>query len=322
MMARRLTNLADIQAKLWALKSPKNLKPLRKRGKWTKKDTYFMFYGEFAKFGAFWVVFLMLKNLLVGMMLTTCEVSMCAVPCPCGMPAEYRVSAPLLNVSGKVWTIALMYVAEFCGYIFFNPDTDVFNGWKLAFMQMQQSLIMLVAALMATDYISETAGAAALITVATLQVSMAMPEQIFGVIKAQVLGPKGAPGFPMKVSEFELKKELACGFEKKVEKAQGLMAKVNDMKPHMSSGDVCKVFSCLLLDKELLQTFNVLSPGCLNEMFESLFNMDPVADGLEMIKENMSILESPIDKLMEIEWERYVEISGRGEVEWDVCVWK
>ena len=73
----------------------------------------------------------MVKNLLVGTMLTTCEVSMCAVPCPCGDDAEFTVAAPLLGVGGKVWTIASMYVAEFGILAFFSPDCDLINGYKV-----------------------------------------------------------------------------------------------------------------------------------------------------------------------------------------------
>lgn len=56
-----------------------------------------------------------------------------------------------------------------------------------AFQQMQQSIVMLIAALTATDKITAEAGAAALILLGTIQVALAMPEQIMGVIKSMVL---------------------------------------------------------------------------------------------------------------------------------------
>lgn len=34
----------------------------------------------------------------------------------------------------------------------------------------------------------------------------------------------------------------------------------------------------------VLQTFNVLRPGCLNGLFGSLFTMSPIVDGLTMMK--------------------------------------
>jgi hypothetical protein len=52
---------------------------------------------------------------------------------------------------------------------------------------MQQSIVMLIAALTATDKITAEAGAAALILLGTIQVALAMPEQIMGVIKSMVL---------------------------------------------------------------------------------------------------------------------------------------
>ena len=99
-----------------------------------------MFYGEFNHNGILWAVFLMLKSLLVGVMLTSCEVEMCSVPCSCAQDGEaaFTVTAPLLSLDGKVWTIASMYVTEFLVLVFFSPDNDLFNGYKMAFQQMQQ----------------------------------------------------------------------------------------------------------------------------------------------------------------------------------------
>lgn len=52
---------------------------------------------------------------------------------------------------------------------------------------MQQSIVMLIAALTATDKISAEAGAGALVLLGTVQVALAMPEQIMGVIKTFIL---------------------------------------------------------------------------------------------------------------------------------------
>jgi len=53
---------------------------------------------------------------------------------------------------------------------------------------MQQSIVIFIAALTATDKITaENGAAAALILLGTIQVALAMPEQIMGVIKSMVL---------------------------------------------------------------------------------------------------------------------------------------
>jgi len=136
-MAKFLTFMADLSAKFNALTDPEIQKSLRNRGTWKRKNTYAMFYGEYNQNGMIWAMFLMLKACLTGIMLTSCEVSMCSVPCPCG-DANYTVTAPLLDLDGKVWTIAMMYVSEFLILVFANPDCDLFNGYKMAFQQMQQ----------------------------------------------------------------------------------------------------------------------------------------------------------------------------------------
>jgi len=64
---------------------------------------------------------------------------MCSVPCACGIggkDAEFVVTAPLLGLDGKVWTIAMMYVSEFGILAFFSPDNDLINGYKATFQQV------------------------------------------------------------------------------------------------------------------------------------------------------------------------------------------
>jgi len=70
-------------------------------------------------------------------------------------------------------------------------------------------------------------------------------------------------------------------------------------------------------DKELMQIFNLLRPGCLNGLFGSLFTMDPIVDGLTMIKENMLIVAAPIDKLLAVEWSHAVDFKD-GNLAFDI----
>jgi hypothetical protein len=182
----------------------------------------------------------------------------------------------------------------------------------MALQQMQQSIVMLLAALTATNKISAEAGAGALILLGTIQVALAMPEQIMGVISNFMLkkGDKqSAPDFAMTPSELDLQEELAVGFEKKVSAAKQLITQVGDLKPLMLAGDVEEVFRRILMDKALMEIFNTLRPGCLNGLFGSLFTIEPVMDGLVTIKESIVILKAPIDKLLEVEWEHCVDFK-------------
>jgi hypothetical protein len=61
--------MAWIQAKLEAMVDPDHLWELRHRGKWTKEDSLKTFYGEYNDRGAYFAVFLMIKNILLGMVL-------------------------------------------------------------------------------------------------------------------------------------------------------------------------------------------------------------------------------------------------------------
>ena len=260
-LAKTLTTIADLFAKFEALTDPQMQNDLRNRGIWTKKDTFSMFYGEHNHNGAIWALFLMFKNVVVGVMLTSCNAVLCSVPCPCGSGesscslgtfansttavtggfCEHVVpGAPLLGLSGKVWTIFVIYLIEFLVLAFFSPDGDLFNGYKSALQQMHQSIVMLVAALIATENIEAESGAKVLITLATIQVALAMPEQILGVLKSMILksgSKQGPPDFPMTNFEMDLKAQLSTGFDKKIDSMKGCLEKVMALKPHMLEGN-------------------------------------------------------------------------------------
>ena len=171
------------------------------------------------------------------------------------MCGRYIVHAPLLNVDEKVWTVAMMFVVEFFVLVGFSPDCDLINGYKMAFQQMQQSVIMVIAALTATDRITAAEGSAALVMFGTVQVILAMPEQvscphvhsrpralvkaltknnplqIWGLVKSQVLKTADKvlpPDFAMTASELELKEELAVGFQKKLRAAKDIFGKAHN----------------------------------------------------------------------------------------------
>jgi hypothetical protein len=73
---------------------------------------------------------------------------------------------------------------------------------------------------------------------------------------------------------------------------------------------VIHMYACSYVqDKELMEIFNVLRPGCLNGLFGSLFTIEPVVEGLSAIKENIVILKAPIDKLLGVEWEHCVDFK-------------
>ena len=88
---------------------------MRNRGFWKKKNTYSMFYGDFNHNGMIWAMFLMLKSLLVGVMLTTCDVEMCSVPCPCQQnDAKFAVRAPLSFGASKNTPQSMEIVCDNC----------------------------------------------------------------------------------------------------------------------------------------------------------------------------------------------------------------
>jgi hypothetical protein len=66
-----LGSLGTLQAKMFAATNPKIIKALSNQGRWKKKDSLSMFYGNFNQRGIYFSVFLMAKNLFLGVLLTT-----------------------------------------------------------------------------------------------------------------------------------------------------------------------------------------------------------------------------------------------------------
>ena len=69
-LAAFISCMAWIQAKLEAIFDPSNVWALRHRGKWVKKNNLKIFYSELNDRGIYFAVFLMIKNVLIGIILT------------------------------------------------------------------------------------------------------------------------------------------------------------------------------------------------------------------------------------------------------------
>lgn len=149
---------AWVMAKFLALTKKEDVELLTNRGEWVtpkdgedNKDTFSMFYSEFSKFGAMFFCFAMFKNIVVGLFLLTDQ-------------------PKLIPKTGRVWIVALLYLAELIAYLFFPLTNDAVLGYKFAFQQAQQTMIIFVAALTASQAISSTAGGDFMITFAVIQV--------------------------------------------------------------------------------------------------------------------------------------------------------
>ena len=98
---------------------------------------------------------------------------------------------------------------ELLGRLIFQPDIDVVNGMKYSFQSFQQTAIMFLAACTSTGFLQPDFGQNLCILLSLVQVWLAIPEQIVGLMIATVLHKKGTPTDPdLKISEIELMEQL------------------------------------------------------------------------------------------------------------------
>jgi membrane protein implicated in regulation of membrane protease activity len=66
-----ISGVSFLKAKIDAVSDQKMLDSLRSRGKWKKADSLKLFYEESTSFGFFFQMFILIKNLLVGLLITS-----------------------------------------------------------------------------------------------------------------------------------------------------------------------------------------------------------------------------------------------------------
>eukprot|EP00960_Hanusia_phi_P037337 752884-Hanusia_phi.AAC.2 len=241
------TFLGDFSAKVKTMTDPRVQKCLRTRGKWEKKDNFSMFYEEYNEYGCYFACFLMLKNLFVGILLVTDPF-------------------PLVGPTAKAWCIFVLFLAEVGILFFLSPNIDAINGLKLAVQQLQQAIIMLIATLVVSGKADRDAGISAVITMSTMQVVLAMPEQIWGLIRSFVApdAKAGLKEFPMTAAEIRAHKVSATGIVQKYHIAKSSVLDLKPIGSSLMSGKVEAVFTELFTNDKLLLKLNMLKPGCLN----------------------------------------------------------
>ena len=83
--------------------------------------------------------------------------------------------------------MAGIYVAESIIHSNFSPDRDAFNGMKTAAQSIQQAVIMAIAAVTTSGWLSLDVGESICIQLSIVQVALALPEQLWTTMKSTCL---------------------------------------------------------------------------------------------------------------------------------------
>jgi hypothetical protein len=205
-----------------------------------------------------------------------------------------------------VWTIAGSYIVELLGRLILQPDVDRINGFKYAFQSFQQSLVMLFAALTSTEFLQLDLGQNLCLLLSVVQVWLAIPEQIIGLMIVTVLHKKGIATDPdLKSSEVELVEELRMekiSAADKIKSSQEMAAKLEEIVLCFASKGIYALIVSIISDRHFLLCLNKLNPGALNPFLRLVFNSEIIVCRLKELAGDCPPIELLIDNLLNIQW--------------------
>eukprot|EP00291_Cryptomonas_curvata_P016595 CAMPEP_0172155328 /NCGR_PEP_ID=MMETSP1050-20130122/2564_1 /TAXON_ID=233186 /ORGANISM="Cryptomonas curvata, Strain CCAP979/52" /LENGTH=578 /DNA_ID=CAMNT_0012824213 /DNA_START=76 /DNA_END=1812 /DNA_ORIENTATION=- len=258
-----------------------------------------MFYEAYNGLrGLHYCIFLLSKSVIIGIVLTN---------------DQGVIVGPLT----KVWIIAGLYIADAVHQIFYSPDQDAINGLKIGVQQALQAVIMFIAALTTSGAISEDRGIDVCIKLSLVQVSLAIPEQLWGTV-SNVTKKKGNPDeyeFKMTEKQINAVKAQAPSMLKRSTMAKQLFAESRKLKPLVLEKDRKSLLKKLLSHPETITNMDSLFPYFIPAFFsEHLFSPEVKSflSGQKKAHEMNNLTESAkiIGEVLDNEWEDCLDLRA------------
>jgi hypothetical protein len=191
------------------------------------------------------------------------------------------------------------------------PDIDRFNSMQYSFQSLQQASIMVLAALTSSGYVDSDFGENLCMLLSIVQVWLAIPGQILGLIMMTVLHKKGISGDPdLKTSEKELMAQLKMDkvtVKEKIESAKQIASKLRNKLQLFQSEGIYAFIASLVEDRVFMSCINILNPGSVNPFLESVFCSNEVIEELSELVAAFPPIGSLVHGLLEIQWSTSVD---------------
>ena len=162
-----------------------------------------------------------------------------------------------------------MYIADAVHQIFFSPDQDAINGLKIGLQQALQAVIMLIAALTTSGFISEEGGVNVCIDLSLVQVSLAIPEQLWGTV-SNVTKKKGNPDeyeFKMTQKQINAEKVQVLSMMQRVSIAKQLYSEFCMLKQLVIEKETQSLLKKLLSHPKTIIDMDLLFPYFIPSFF-------------------------------------------------------
>uniref|UniRef100_A0A6T8A0N1 Tyrosine-protein kinase ephrin type A/B receptor-like domain-containing protein n=1 Tax=Cryptomonas curvata TaxID=233186 RepID=A0A6T8A0N1_9CRYP len=281
--------MAWIQAKIEVILDPSMLWALRHRGKWVKKDELKVFYSELNDRAIYFAVFLMIKNVIIGITLAD----------------------NLVDSLRKAWVIAILYCFELLIHLFYSPDVDAINGLKMAAQVGLQTVIMITAALVTSGRVKSRYGEQICIQVSLVQIFLAIPEQIWSVVSMAILRKNGPPREPdFKTTEEEIavaREKASLTFGQRLQACAVVLKGIKSMTPALKDGDPAGIITELIIRKNMLLSLEKLNGSVLSIIFDDIFHCRSVRQALEVEMKDRPEISPSVIEILGNKWDTSVD---------------
>ena len=213
----------------------------------------------------------------------------------------------------QAWIIAVLYIFELLIQTFYSPDVDMINGFKTAAQVGLQTIVILTVALITSGQVDSNYGQSLCIQVSLVQVFLAVPEQIWGVLTKTVLrksGPPREPDFKTTEEELRIEREIsATSFKEKLKAVCAVLKNIKPLTAVLKEGGTVIILVEIVSRKKLLMSLETLDIGGLALLFESIFCCEAVRKALECEKKTLPQIAEYAEGLLLNKWHTSVDIK-------------
>jgi hypothetical protein len=210
-----------------------------------------------------------------------------------------------------------LYIVDAVHQIFFSPDQDAINGLKIGVQQTLQAVIMFTAALTTSGAVSEERGVDVCISLSLVQVSLAIPEQLWGTV-SNVTKKKGNPEeyeFKMTQKQINAAKVQAPSIMQRGVIAKQLYSEFRVLKPLVIEKDTKSLLKNLLTHPSTITNMDSLFPYFIPSFFNEHLFSPKVKSFLNKQKQsldqnNMTEAAKIIEEVLDNVWEDCLDLRA------------
>ena len=191
-------------------------------------------------------------------------------------------------------------------HTFYSPDVDMINGLKMAIQVALQTVVILSAALVTSGRVTSNVGEQICIKISLVQIFLAVPEQIWGVVSKIFLSKSGPPSesdFKATAEEMAVAREKqAVTFRQKLNACTTVLKSIKQLTPALKTGDPVAILIEVVVRKKLFLSLEMLQAGKLCVIFQDVFRCEKVRQALDSEMRSKPEISPSVQALLANKW--------------------